>query len=102
MWGVDYEKRILGQDINDKLILYKGCGCGYCQETGYTGRIGIYEIMELTRKHRQAIDSEATSDVLRDIGIENGMNTLDMECKKLVLQGVTTMEEFETITTLEV
>lgn len=98
----NYEKRVLGQDINDKLILYKGCGCGYCQETGYTGRIGIYEIMELTRKHRQAIDSEVTSDVLRDIGIENGMNTLEIECKKLVLQGVTTMEEFEAITTSEV
>lgn len=58
--------------------------------------------MELTRKHRQAIDSEVTSDVLRDIGIENGMNTLEIECKKLVLQGVTTMEEFEAITTSEV
>lgn len=98
----DYEKKVLGQAIHNKLTLYKGCGCGYCQETGYTGRVGVYEIMEVTRKHRQAIDDEATSDKLRDIAIANGMNTLEMECKKLVLQGITTLDEFGAITTSEI
>ena len=58
--------------------------------------------MEVTRKHRQAIDDEATSDKLRDIAIANGMNTLEMECKKLVLQGITTLDEFGAITTSEI
>ena len=51
-----YEKGILGQDVEKPLILHKGNGCGYCNKTGYSGRIGIYEIMEITRKHRECIN----------------------------------------------
>lgn len=97
-----YEKEILGQDINIPLVLYRGKGCGYCNETGYSGRIGIYEIMEVTRKHRESISSGENSDVLRDISIENGMKTLESECKELVLNGVTTMEELSTISILSI
>ena len=95
-----YEKEILGQDINEYLMLYKGVGCGYCNDTGYSGRIGIYEIMEITRKHREAINIGANSDEIRDISIENGMNTLEKECKELVINGVTTIEELSTIISL--
>ncbi|EHJ01427.1 type II secretion system protein E [Clostridium sp. DL-VIII] len=98
----EYEKEILGQDVNEPLILYKGKGCGYCNQTGYLGRIGIYEIMEMTRKHREAINSGANSDIIRDISIENGMKTLESECKDLVLQGMTTIEELSTIATLSI
>lgn len=66
-----YEKELLGQDIDKPLIIYKGNGCGYCNETGYTGRIGIYEIMEMTREHREVINSGGNSDVIRDISISN-------------------------------
>ncbi|OOM71681.1 GspE/PulE family protein [Clostridium sp. BL-8] len=97
-----YEKEILEQDVNDPLILYRGKGCGYCNKTGYLGRIGIYEIMEMTRKHREAINSGANSDIIRDISIENGMKTLESECKSLVLQGMTTVEELSTIATLSI
>ncbi len=91
------EKKILGQDINKILTLYRGKGCGYCNDTGYSGRIGIYEIMEMTRKHREAINRGEDSDVLKDISIENGMKTLEMECSYLVIRGKTTMEEFARI-----
>ena len=93
----EYEKELLGQDIDKPLILYKGKGCGYCNETGYSGRIGIYEIMEMTREHREAINAGENSDMLRDISIENGMKTLESECKDLVLSGMTTIEELSTI-----
>ncbi|WP_297416824.1 GspE/PulE family protein [Clostridium sp.] len=92
-----YEKELLGQDIDKPLSLYKGDGCGYCNETGYTGRIGIYEIMEMTREHREAINSGGNSDVIRDISIANGMKTLESECKEFVLRGITTIEELSTI-----
>ena len=95
-----YEKEILGQDINENLMLYKGKGCGYCNDTGYSGRIGIYEIMEITRKHREAINIGANSDEIRDISISNGMNTLEKECKELVINGLTTIEELSTIVSL--
>ena len=97
-----YEKELLGQDVDKPLILHKGKGCGYCNETGYSGRIGIYEIMEMTRKHREAINAGENSDMLRDISIENGMKTLESECKDLVLSGMTTIEELSTIATLAV
>lgn len=97
-----YEKEILGQDIDKPLILHRGKGCGYCNETGYSGRTGIYEIMEVTRKHRESISAGENSDVLRDISIENGMKTLESECKELVLNGVTTMEELSTISILSI
>lgn len=93
----DYEKHLLGKDIRKPLILHRGKGCGYCNETGYSGRIGIYEIMEITREHRDAINSGADSDVIRDISIENGMKTLESECKDFVLNGMTTIEELSTI-----
>jgi type IV pilus assembly protein PilB len=92
-----YEKEILEQDADKPLILYKAKGCGYCNETGYIGRIGVYEIMEMTREHREAINKGGNSDVIRDISVANGMKTLESECKDLVLSGVTTMEELSTI-----
>jgi type IV pilus assembly protein PilB len=92
-----YEKELLGQDVDKPFILHNGKGCGYCNETGYSGRIGIYEIMEMTREHREAINAGENSDTLRDISIANGMETLESECKDLVISGMTTIEELSTI-----
>lgn len=96
--ATNYEKELLNIPENETLVLHKGTGCGYCNETGYSGRIGVYEVMEMTRKHREAINEGANSDKLRDISIESGMTTLEMECRKLVLSGITTVEELSTIT----
>lgn len=97
----EYEKEILGVDKDKPLILYKGKGCGYCNDTGYLGRTGIYEVMEITREHREAINLGQSSDVLRDISVKNGMNTLAMECKKIVSEGITTVQELATITMIK-
>ncbi|GAA0077219.1 ATPase, T2SS/T4P/T4SS family [Clostridium sp. CTA-5] len=93
-----YEKEILKVDKDKPLTLYKGKGCGYCNNTGYSGRIGVYEIMEITRRHREAINAGSNSDILRDISVTNGMTTLGNECSELVIKGVTTMTELATIT----
>lgn len=96
----EYEKEVLEKNTNEPLIIYKGTGCGYCNNTGYSGRIGIYEIMEITREHREAISSGANTDDLRDISVRKGMKTLESECKDLVLGGMTTIEELSTIVSL--
>ncbi|AOR24630.1 GspE/PulE family protein [Clostridium taeniosporum] len=96
-----YEKEILGVDASEKLILYKGDGCGYCNSTGYLGRIGVYEIMEMTREHREAINAGANFDILRDISLKNGMTTLGIECIDLVIKGITTITELATITLIK-
>lgn len=97
----EHEKKILALDINEKFILRKGRGCRYCNSTGYKGRVGIYEIMEITRDHRDAIISGASADEIKDISIKNGMTTLGDECRRLVLQGITTIDEMATITLLK-
>ncbi|WP_271809427.1 GspE/PulE family protein [Clostridium beijerinckii] len=96
--ATEYEKEILGIDKDKRVILNKGRGCGYCNNTGYVGRTGVYEVMEITREHREAINLGKDSDILRDISIKNGMNTLVAECRKLVIEGITTMDELATIT----
>jgi len=88
-----YEKKILGIGQEEKITLYKGKGCGFCKDTGYIGRTGVYEIMEITREHKDAIISSNNTEVLREISINNGMKTLGQACKKLVLEGITTVEE---------
>ncbi|OVE70664.1 type II secretion system protein GspE [Clostridium diolis] len=97
----EYEKEVLEKNINTPLTLYKGTGCGYCNNTGYSGRVGIYEIMEITRKHREAINIGSNSDAIRDISIESGMKTLESECRELVIGGITTIEELSTVASLE-
>ena len=96
----EYERNILKINKDKLLTLYKGNGCGYCNNTGYLGRSGVYEIMEITRQHRDVINTTRDSNVLRDISIENGMSTLRKECEKLVLEGVTTVNELANITLL--
>ncbi|WP_411169680.1 GspE/PulE family protein [Clostridium sp. MB05] len=97
----DYEKMIFNGKDNEHLKLYRGKGCGHCNNTGYIGRIGIYEIMEITREHRDIINKTRDSNILKDISIKHGMTTLAQECKRLVLEGVTTIEELATITLLK-
>ena len=87
------EKSYLNLPTEQSLILHRGAGCGHCQYTGYTGRIGIYEIMEITKDHRIAITQNKDATFLREISLQNGMTELSTECRKLVLQGVTTIEE---------
>ncbi|MGM8222410.1 GspE/PulE family protein [Clostridium perfringens] len=93
-----YEKEILNIDKNEELILNKGKGCAYCNNTGYVGRMGIYEIMEVTKEHREAILENKSADILKEISIKNGMRTLGQACISLVLEGNTTVEEMLNIT----
>lgn len=96
----DYEKSIFNIDRNQDLTLYRGKGCGHCNNTGYNGRTGIYEVMEITKEHRNAINETNNTNILMEISIKNGMETLSDGCKNLVLNGVTTVEELATVTLL--
>lgn len=88
-----HEKKLLEVDTEESLILHKGSGCPVCNFTGYKGRIGIYEIMEVTREVRDAITLGSTSDEIKDIAIKGGMRTLKDSCIERVIEGVTTVDE---------
>lgn len=89
--ATEVDKHIL--DIEDDLYLYRGTGCTECRGTGYKDRIGIFEIIELDREHRNFIISNQNIDKFRDLCINKGMDTLKSCCKDLVIMGVTTIDQ---------
>jgi type IV pilus assembly protein PilB len=76
-----------------KIILNKGEGCPYCKETGYKGRIAIFELMIITDTIRDLISSNITSGKLRETAIKEGMCQLREDGLKKVCEGVTTIDE---------
>ncbi|MGL4572203.1 MAG: GspE/PulE family protein [Clostridium sp.] len=89
----EHEKKIVGVPLTTDLKLHKGEGCPICNNTGYKGRVGIYEIMEVDRDIRDAVTDGATADMVKDIAVKAGMKTLNTACREHVLEGVTTIEE---------
>ena len=71
----------------------KGRGCGTCNNTGYKGRVGLYEVFQLTDDIRQLVLEGASSIELRQRATEEGMISLRMSGLKKVRDGMTTMEE---------
>lgn len=96
-----HEKNFLCEDPLKPLTLYKGVGCVHCQQTGYIGRTGIYEIMEITKAHREAIAQNKDATVLREISLQHHMRLLADECKILVMDGITTLEELADVAVFE-
>lgn len=87
------EKVELGVNLEQETIVYEPCGCKLCNQTGYLGRIGIYEIMTITPGIRKMISREADADAIRDQAVSEGMMTLKNSAAKLVIDGVTSMSE---------
>jgi len=72
---------------------YKGRGCQVCNGTGYKGRVGLYEVMEVTDELRELIIIGASAIELRKKGIELGMITLRQSGLYKLREGITTIEE---------
>ena len=73
--------------------LLKGRGCSNCNNTGYRGRVGLFEVMEISEESRELILSGASSIELRHKAIEEGMITLRMSGLQKIRNGQTTVEE---------
>ena len=80
------------EDVGDKKFYY-GRGCEVCNNTGYRGRTGIYEIMVLNDEIRELIMNNASTNVLRDAAQRNGMHLLRENGLLLIYDGITTIEE---------
>jgi len=79
-------------DIGDKNFYY-GKGCEACNHTGYKGRKGIYELLDVTDPIRELINQRSPSVVLRQKAIELGMQTLRQDGLRSIYDGETTIEE---------
>jgi type IV pilus assembly protein PilB len=79
-------------DIGDKSFYY-GEGCEHCNQTGYKGRKGIYELLDIREPIRQLINEKAPTVVIRQKAIELGMTTLRQDGLRCIFDGETTIEE---------
>lgn len=76
-----------------QMKVYKGTGCAQCANTGYSGRLGIYEVMPFTATLKEAVLAGANSLELKKKAMEEGMRSLRMSALTKVAEGMTTLEE---------
>ena len=77
----------------EALHFYRGKGCSACQGTGYQGRIGIFEVMEIDDALRQAISQSKDADVIKGLAEEKGMSGMLEDGLEKVKLGITTIDE---------
>ncbi|MGN0373894.1 MAG: GspE/PulE family protein [Butyrivibrio sp.] len=92
------EKKHLGVPVTESCTIYEPGGCPQCQNSGYHGRIGVYEIMPVSRKLRYLIAGKASAEELQKAAEAEGMSTLRKSASKYVLDGVTSYAEMMKIT----
>ena len=84
---------VIGEKDLTQLRLYRGVGCKACQQTGYIGRIGIYEVLEVDEKIRLLITKKEAADVIYKQALASGMVPLLCDGIAKALDGTTTIEE---------
>jgi type IV pilus assembly protein PilB len=84
----------------EALTCYGGKGCMACGDTGYRGRIALYEVMLLNEEIREAILRGASAIELRELGRKHGMITLRESGLQKIREGVTTLDEVARVTSL--
>ncbi len=75
------------------VTLFRGRGCDFCRNTGYKGRIGVFELMTINEELRNLVLRGVGMDELRDAAVRNGMRILGQDGVQKVLEGITTFEE---------
>mgnify|MGYP002682964113 CR=1 FL=1 len=81
-----------------KAPLYQPVGCRQCRNTGYSGRLGIYELLVANEQVRQLASERQSSVVIKNAAIAAGMRTLRQDGWHKVMQGTTTIAEVLRVT----
>jgi general secretion pathway protein E len=90
----------VGFPVSDKFIqLKRGQGCRECRQTGFKGRIGIFEIFPLSVQLKKMVVTNSSVDEMRAVAIREGMTTLREDAWQKVKAGITTVEEALRVTT---
>lgn len=88
----------IAQESAERMKVYRGKGCNNCRNTGYKGRVAIYEILDFSTNLKELVLRGGSSIELKKAAIEEGMKTLRMAALQKVADGVTTLEEALTMT----
>ena len=91
--ATEEEKRLLKQDTYKEMEIYEPTGCDLCNHTGYFGRTGVFEIMEVNEEIRDLIAEGGSSEELENAAKRAGMCTLHENGIRYVLEGITSIEE---------
>ena len=94
----DDEAAVLEIDVNDCPEIRRGNGCERCGQTGYRGRVGLYELLMMSDAIRHHIASGADANIIRDQAIKEGMRTLREDAIDKLNAGLTTPEEVVRVT----
>lgn len=101
----DLEKMGFSEEKTEKLLkgkdsvrIYKGKGCKACNDTGYSGRVGIFEILEIKDNIRNLIMKKANADQIEKQAQKNGMKLMIDDGFNKVKMGITTLEEVQRVT----
>jgi type IV pilus assembly protein PilB len=87
-------KRLPPNMVEDKSVTFwKGAGCEACQYTGYSGRLGLFEIMMITPSLKEVIKPDTSAYTLKKVAESGGFQSMAMDGMKKALQGLTTVEE---------
>ncbi len=84
------EQAMLGNSVRH---LYKGTGCNACNQTGYSGRTAIHEVLVMDRVIKTMVTRNQDAETLLKQAKESGLVTLQETCRELVASGVTTIDE---------
>ena len=83
----------LNRKTDENITFYKGLGCNACGRTGYSGRIGVFEVLTVTPYLRDLIVNNAPEDALINAAVDAGMRKLSEDGIEKVKQGITSLEE---------
>ncbi len=95
------QKYMKEQISGDSVTLYQGEGCRVCHNTGYSGRIGIYEVLKVSKEIRALVVENENLDTIREKALEQGMTTMFEDGLKKVATGITSVEEVIRVTRTE-
>lgn len=87
------ERELLGLASDEEVKIYEPCGCEKCDGTGYKGRIGVYEILEMTPALKRIISKGGGAEEIKEQALTEGMHTLRMSATEYVLDGTTSVSE---------
>lgn len=87
------DKKLMYLNTDEDITVYEPVGCDHCGHTGYHGRIGVYEIMEISPALKRMISKKESTEIIREQAMKEGMKPLRMSAAVYVQDGTTSISE---------
>ena len=92
-------KKAVGEEL--EFTFFKGKGCKLCRNTGYQGRIGVFEVLEVTKEMKKLIATKCDAETITNTAVKEGMKTMTEDGLNKAVKGITTIEEVIRVTKVE-